>query len=192
MQRLRASGQVPAILYGRGEPVTLQVARRDIDQIIQHGSHVVTLGGALNESALIKEVQWDAFGDHVLHVDLYRITAGEVVDLQVTVNLIGEAPGTHVGGVVRHALHEIEIKCPADKMPDHLELKINDLQLGQALTAADVPLPEGASLVTDSDQIVVQCVEAQETEEAQATEGPAEPEVIGKKDSGDESGDGES
>ena len=192
MRRLRASGYVPAILYGRGEPVSLQVARRDIDQVVHHGSHVVTLGGAMNESALIKEVQWDAFGDHILHVDFYRIKAGEVVDLEVTVTLVGEAPGTHSGGVVRHLLHEIEIKCPADKMPDHLELRINDLELGQALTAADVPLPEGASLVTPSDQIVVQCVEAQEAEETEATEGPAEPEVIGKRESDDEANADES
>ena len=92
MRRLRASGYVPAILYGRGEPVPLQVSSRDVNQVVHHGSHVVTLEGALNESALIKEVQWDAFGDHILHIDLYRITAGEVVDLELGVNLIGEAP----------------------------------------------------------------------------------------------------
>jgi large subunit ribosomal protein L25 len=80
-------------------------------------------------------------------------------------------------------LHEIEIRCPANLLPDKLEVKINHLELGQAITAGQVAIPNGATLVGSPDDIVVQCTEIVEMAEpdALAEMGPAEPELIGRK-----------
>ncbi len=192
-RRLRKAGSTPAILYGRGESVSLSIPTKDIDAVMRHGSQIVELKGGLNESAMIKEVQWDPFGMDVLHLDLTRIDAGEAVQLTLQVELVGVAPGTRTGGMVKHVLHEVEVECPASDVPDKLELRINDLELDGVLKASDIPLPGKAVLITDPDEMVVQCVEVVEQAEAEGEEaeaGAAEPEVIGRK-ADDEEGEGD-
>ncbi len=189
MRRLRKSGKIPAVLYGHGEgTVSLTVERKEIDRVIAHGGHVVELKGAVSEGALIKEVQWDAFGSSILHLDLTRIDKNEKVEVTLGVVLKGDAPGTHNGGVVQHLLHEITIVCPADKLVDVLELKINDLELDQTLTAGDLELPAGATLAGEPTEVIVSCSVPSAAPEPDAEEGAAEPEVIGEKkeESGDE------
>ena len=191
MRRLRKTGKIPAVLYGHGEGVvSLTIARKEIDKIVGHGGHIVELKGAVTEGALIKEVQWDAFGSSILHVDLTRIDPNEKVEVTLPVSLKGDAPGTHNGGVVSHAKHELTIICPANKVVDALELKINGLELDQTLTAADVELPAGAELAGDPNEVIASC-SAPSAAPALADDEDAatEPEVIGEKkeeESGDE------
>ena len=191
MKRLRKSGKIPAVLYGHGEEcVSLTLAKKEIDRVVGHGGHIVELKGAVSEGALIKEVQWDAFGSSILHVDLTRINATEKVEVTLPVELKGDAPGAKNGGVVSHLLHELTIVCPANQVVDMLTLKINDLELDQSLTAADVELPAGAELAGEATDVIVTCnaptVAAGEADDD--GEAPSEPEVIGEKkeESGDE------
>ena len=190
MRRLRKAGKTPAVLYGRGENVNLMIDSRDINNAIRHGSPIVELKGVVTESAMIKDIQWDPFGRDVLHLDLTRIDATEAVDVTLNVELVGDAPGTHSGGMLKHMLHEIQLKCPANAVPEKLELRINDLGLGDSLTADAIPLPQGASLLTAADEVVVTCVEVSEVDEEPAEAGEmSEPEVIGRK-ADDEDGEG--
>ncbi len=184
MRRLRKTGQIPAVLYGHGEgTVALSVSESDLKKAILNGSHIVDLVGQLKESALIKDVQWDAFGVSVLHLDLARISATEEVEVTLPIELKGEAPGTHDGGIIKFLKHEITILCPANKLPDKIELKINELKLDEIISAGDVPLPSSVRLASDPDEPIVGCslptAVSEEVEEP--TEG-AEPEVIGAKD----------
>jgi large subunit ribosomal protein L25 len=187
-RRLRDSGLVPAVLYGRGENENLSIQKKDVYAAVRHGSQIVELRGDFNESALIKRVQWDGVGVGVLHLDLTRIDASETLKLTLPVELVGVAPGTKRGGVIRHLLHEVEVLCPASAVPEKLEIKINHLELNGEITAAAIPLPQGASLVTDPDDVVVSCDEPKAEVEAEVAEGagPAEPEVIGRKREDDE------
>ena len=192
MRRLRSSGRVPAVVYGQGkDSVSVSIATRDVEKMIRAGRHIVELGGDVTEDALVKEVQWDAFGSHVLHLDFARIDAGQSVEVALAVELRGVAPGTRSGGVVKHMLHELIVKCPANKMPEQLEVNINELELDQVITAGEITLPEAAELLVDGSEIVVTCVTpTAETEtDDDGVSGMAEPEVIGRKadDDGDDS-----
>lgn len=181
-RRLRQSGMTPAVLYSRGANVNLSIPTRDINAVIHHGSQIVELKGGCNESAMIKEVQWDPFGIDVLHVDLTRINVSEVVQVTLQLELVGVAPGTRTGGMLKHLLHEVEVECKASDVPDKLELKINDLELNDTRTASDIRLPDGVKLVTEPDELVVQCIEVVLKDEADGgdLEVAAEPEVIGR------------
>lgn len=182
MRRLRRSGKIPAVLYGHGqENVNLALSARELSAVLRHSGHIVQLSGELNESALIKDVLWDSVLQEVLHVDLSRVDATESVDIVLTVDLRGTARGLSNGGVLNHALHEVEIRCPAAMIPEKLELKIGDLDVGQSLRARDLVLPEGASLVTAPESVIVICAVMNQSGEGVATPGSAEPEVIGKK-----------
>jgi len=179
------------VIYGQGkDPVAVSIATRDVEKLVQSGRYIVALNGDFTEDALIKEVQWDAFGSEVLHLDFARIDAAESVEVSLAVELRGDAPGTRNGGVIKHMLHELTIRCPANKMPEQLEVNINELELDQSITAGEVELPPAASLLIDGSEIVVSCVTpSAEAETAEGEEGGmAEPEVIGRK-ADDEEGD---
>ena len=85
-RRLRWAGQVPAILYGHGEKnVNLSIAATEVNGVIRHGAKVVDIRGAVTDSALIRDVQWDALGSTVIHLDLTRVSADEKVEVTVQV-----------------------------------------------------------------------------------------------------------
>ena len=186
MKRLRQGGKIPAVLYGHGEGTqSLTVLEKELSRAIDHGSHIVELKGAANESALIKELQWDAFGIRVLHLDLARVDANEAVEVTLSIELKGDATGLHHGGVINFHQHEITILCPANLIPEKIELRISDLDVDQSLSASDVPLPEGATLAEAGTTPIVSCALPVEREEEDTGAGVDEPEVIGKKEEED-------
>ncbi len=133
-RRLRQSGKIPGILYGHGlESVPLAVAADALTAAIRHGSRLVSLTGAVNESAFIRDLQWDTWGTHIIHVDFTRISEHEIVEVRVPVELRGEAPGVREGGVVVQHVHEVEIACPASVIPDKLHVNINHLKLNESI-----------------------------------------------------------
>jgi len=181
-RRLRRAGRIPGVLYGhRKENVSLAVPAESLDALVQRGNRLVTLTGAVSESAFIRDVQWDVWGTHVLHVDFTRISEHEKVEVQIAVELRGEAPGVREGGVVEQSIHQVEIECPASAIPEKLHVNINHLKLHDSITVADLILPEGAVVLGDSAAVVVQCVEPVELPEEEVVEAVAgEPEVIGE------------
>ena len=182
-KRLRQAGSVPAILYGHGEKsVSLTVKAEQFASALRHGSRMVELSGGVNESALIRELQWDVYGTHVVHIDFARVSKDERIEVTVTVELRGAAPGIKAGGVVQHLVHEVEIECLAAAIPEKIQVNVNHLELLGTITNADLKLPEGAKLLSDPEAICVQCVEpAEEVEESGLPGEGAEPEVIGAK-----------
>jgi large subunit ribosomal protein L25 len=181
-RRMRRSGAIPAILYGHGEAnQSLAVGADEMALVVRRGGRVVDLKGAVNEKALVRDLQWDIYGTHVLHVDFARVSEHERIEVKVAVELRGQAVGVKDGGVVEHFVHEIQIECEALSIPDKLDLNINDLKVGDSLTAADVPLPAGVTLISDPEAVLVHCVKPRDEEEGAAAGGGAEPEVIGRK-----------
>ena len=182
-KRLRNAGTIPAILYGHGEANrSLSLSAEEMASVVRHGGRIVELKGDVNEKALIRELQFDTYGQHVLHVDLARVSEHERIEVKVSVELRGQSVGVKDGGVLEHFIHEVEIECEALSIPDKLELNVSALKVGDSLTVGDIPLPSGVTLVSDADGLVVHVIEARgEEEEAGAGAGAAEPEVIGRK-----------
>lgn len=177
-RRMRAAGKVPAVLYGHGQQtVSLTLPADRLTAAIRHGHRLLQLQGGVNEQALITQLQWDVWGQEVLHVDLTRVYADERVKVEVPIELRGEAPGTKSGGVLTQLLASIEVECPAADVPDKVEMNINHLEVNQALTVADLDLPQGVKPLAAADVVVVHCPEAVEAPE-ETVEGPAEPELI--------------
>ncbi|MCC6123999.1 MAG: 50S ribosomal protein L25 [Pirellulales bacterium] len=183
-RRLRRGGHVPAVLYGHGlENVKLSVSEDALSLALRHGSRLVDLAGGVNESAFIRDLQWNTWGTQVLHVDFTRISADEEVEVTIAIELRGEAPGVRAGGVVEHLIHQVEIACPAGSIPEKLKVNINHLKLEDKILLSQLEIPQGARLLADDlEAVIVQCVvpaELPEEEAAAAVEG--EPEVIGAK-----------
>ncbi len=187
-KRVRSAGNVPAVLYGHNQPTLhLAVPSEQVNAAIRHGTKMVELQGAVRDTALIREVQWDALGFEVLHFDLTRVSATETVQVVLPLELRGEAPGTKEGGVIEQQLHEVEIECAAAALPDKLEVNINNLHLEQVIRVADLVLPEGAKVLTDPDELVLHCVSTTSMADEEEEVGEvAEPELIGRREAEEE------
>jgi len=179
VRKLRATGLVPAVLYGHGETnVNLAIAKDAVNNVVRHGTKMLALTGAVQDTALLREVQWDAFGIEIMHVDLTRVSRDEAVEVTLPVELHGEAPGLGEGGQLKFTTHELTIRCPAGSIPEHLVVSVANLHLGQSVHASDVVLPEGATMVSAASVVVVQI--AQPVVEGEEVAAVAEPEVIGR------------
>jgi large subunit ribosomal protein L25 len=180
-RRLRRSGMVPAILYGHGEACVGLAAKQDaLLAAIRHESRIVNLEGAVKTGALIRELQWDTYGKEPIHVDFVRVSASERIRVKVPVDMKGECPGQKAGGVLALVVHEIELECTADHVPERLHAQVGHLELGHAIKVRDLELPAGARALADADDTVVTCM-LPGKKGLDESGVPAEPEVIGRK-----------
>lgn len=183
MIKIRERGHIPAILYGHGEEnVCLTVALDTVNGLIKHGTRLVTMTGDIDDTALLRAVQWSSMGDYIIHVDFARVSQSELVEVPVPIHLHGEAPGAlSSAGQLRFVTHEIQIRCPAASIPEFLVCEIGGLQLGQSIHVNELKLPEGASAITPGGVVIVQvAAQSAVAEEAAAATG-AEPELIRKE-----------
>ena len=178
---LRREGRVPAVLYGHGEGnVGLSTTREAVEAMIRHGSRFVELTGAVTTAAVVRELQWDTYGIEPVHVDFLRVSKSDRVKVKVPIDLKGECPGQRAGGVLQLVLHELELECTADAIPDHIHAQVGHLEVGHAIKVADLQLPPGARALAAADETVVTCMlPAKKGEEAAPA--AVEPEVIGRK-----------
>jgi large subunit ribosomal protein L25 len=183
MIKIRERGHIPAILYGHGEEnVCLTVALDTVNGLIKHGTKLVTLTGDVNDTALLRAVQWSSMGDSIIHVDFARVSQSETVDVRVPIHLYGEAPGAmSSAGQLRFATHEITIRCPAASIPEFLTCDIGALQLGQTIHVSELKLPEGATAITPAGVVIVQVVSQSGESDEAATATGSEPELIRKE-----------
>jgi len=99
--RLRASGMIPAVLYGHGEANRhLAIPKTEVKMLLRHHSKTVVLQGAISDTALVSEVQFDHLGIEVLHLDLVRVNLMEKVEVEVSIALHGDSVGARSGGVL--------------------------------------------------------------------------------------------
>jgi large subunit ribosomal protein L25 len=182
-KRLRLAGKIPAVVYGHGqEAVSVAVPSEAMVATVRHGARVVQLQGAVSDSALIRELQYDPFGLQILHVDFARVSADERVHVKVPVDIKGQAQGAKEGGVVEHLIHEVEIECPVSAIPEKLVVNVAALKLDEEIFVKQIPLPEGVKILSDGDQVAVHCVKPKdEGEEVAAAGDGAEPELIRKE-----------
>ena len=206
-RRLRASGRVPAVLYGgKGDAITLSVNTKQVNAILRSESghntlFQVDLNGK-HEPAILKDWLNDPVSGNLLHVDLLRVAMDVRMRVKVPVHTFGDPAGVKVqGGVFEVVTREVEIECLPGDIPSEFKVDVSGLMLNQALRARDLQLDTSKlKLLTDPEQVLAHVVtlkvEEEKPAEVVATEGatPAEPEVIkkGKKEvEGEEGAEGE-
>lgn len=178
VRKLRADGLVPAILYGHGEEnVNLAVRREAVSLLVRHGARMLSLSGDVNETALLREVQWDTYGSEVLHLDFARVSQTERVEVTLPVHLHGEARGGADAQVLQ-VTHELTVECPAADIPDHIEVDISKLTADKPIHVSDLKLAEGMKAVTPGNIVIVHYADTS-ADTVASTDAPTEPELIG-------------
>lgn len=188
---LRAQGRIPAIIYGHGrEPQTLAIETRELEKLLSRISAEstvieLTLDGK-SAKTLIREIQRHPFKRQILHVDFQELVAGEKVTVRLPIILNGIPDGVRQdGGILDQTMRELEVEVDPANIPNHVEIDVTSLKIGDSIHVRDIALPEGVEVVGELDssvcvvsapRAVVETVAAVEEEGAVA----AEPEVIGK------------
>jgi large subunit ribosomal protein L25 len=198
-RRIRRSGLIPGVVYGRGnEPRSIKVDPLDIEKLLQSNAifdlTFVGEDGKEDEAVvIIKDYQKDIIKRNLLHVDFQFISMDEKITVSVPMHLEGEAAGVRDGGVLQQLLREIEIDALPAEIPEEITIDISELEVGESLSVADLELPEGIDLITGSDEVIVTVVtptELIEEDEEEEEEEFLEPEVIGEEDEeGEEEGE---
>jgi large subunit ribosomal protein L25 len=192
-RRVRKTGMVPAALYGAGkDPVAVAVDPKAVSKILRSESGHNTIfdlavdGGA--EKVMIVDWQYEPIKGKLLHVDLKRIAMDKVLRVSVPVILQGTAEGVKTeGGILEQLIREVEIEClPAD-IPKAIYADVTNMKHGDNLRVADLAHGDKLKFLTDEDQMVAHVTHVKEevvatpdAVAADATAGPAEPEVIKK------------
>ena len=172
----RRAGLVPGVLYGHGDaPLHVDLPGHELFLAVrgQKNALVELVIEGKKHLALVKEVQRHPVSRNLLHADFLAVKAGELVDVEVPVSIIGEpAPGT------QHTQEEFAllVKAPATSIPESIEVDITGVEAGTAVRVADVTFPKGVVSELDPETVVVTVSEevVEEEEEAAPAEEAAE------------------
>ena len=182
-RRLRAGGYVPAVIYGHNEPVDhIKVLTDDVETMVKEGHKVIdlTFDGS-TETCIVKDMQWDTYVQNVLHVDFMRVRKGELIQVSVEVELVGDPVGVANGGVLEQPHHTIDIEVPALQTPDAIKVNVSDLKIGDSFTVADLKLADNVKCLLPPDTPIASVAEPTKAVDPDTADEPVEPEVIGGK-----------
>ena len=153
-RRLRAAGKIPAVIYGHGtEPVHVALPGHQVSLIIRRANALLELDiEGTATLALVKDVQRDPVRQIIEHIDLLVVKKGEKIQVDVPIVVVGES---FAGTVANLDATSIAVEVEATHIPQNFEVSIEGLEEGQHITAADVKLPKGASLLADPETLIV-------------------------------------
>jgi large subunit ribosomal protein L25 len=192
--QVRKAGRVPAVVYGHKEvPVCISLDTHDFLEALHHGQRLLDVKiGPEAQKLLVKELQYDYLGKNIIHIDLMRVDVTEIIEVSVPIEYKGVAKGTLDGGVVEQHATSILVKCLAINIPQSIIVSIKELGLDSTIFAREIKLPEGVTLASPADTLLVACrvqIEVKSTEEVTAETPAAGPEVITKGKAEEEEGE---
>lgn len=197
-RRLRRAGRLPVNLYGMGRAATnLTIDAHHFGLVFERGSRMFELQlGDDTQVCLLKDVQYDALGDGLMHADFWRVDDSKPVTINVALEFVG-VPEQVSGAVVDYVTREVHISCIPRSIPRHLEVPVAHLHVGHHIQAGELELPEGAELMDPPETTLVSFHfkhggGAEDADAVEEGEGDAsvEPEVITERKSDDGDSDG--
>nr|WP_297423662.1 50S ribosomal protein L25/general stress protein Ctc [uncultured Actinotalea sp.] len=172
-RRIRRAHQIPAVIYGHGEaPVHITLPGHETMLALKGHANAllaIELEGK-TQLAIAKDVQRDPIKPVIEHIDLLAVRAGEKIAVDIPVHVTGQSAAETVSLVEAQVLH---VEAEATHIPEYFEVSIEGLEAGTTVTAGEVALPSGVTLLTDPETAVV--VVAQERVEEEAEEGEETP-----------------
>jgi large subunit ribosomal protein L25 len=164
-RRLRREGLIPGVLYGSGkQPHAICVPERELRRVLtgQGGLHaildVVLEGQKTTHASILKDYQQDPIRGHISHVDLQEVRLDQTIQATVTVQFVGEPAGAKEGGVLSQVQREIRIEALPMEIPEHIDLDVSEMAIGDSLRLVDLPPMEGVTYLDDPEETVLASV----------------------------------
>src|SRR5438874_10622771 len=164
-RRLRREGLIPGVLYGRGkQPHAICIPERELRRVLTgtSGLHaildVVLDGQKTTYASILKDFQQDPIRGHISHVDLQEVRLDQPIQASVTVQLVGEPEGVKEGGVLSQVQREINVEALPMEIPEHIELDVSGMGIGDTLRLADLAPIEGVTYLDSPEETVLATV----------------------------------
>ena len=162
LNKLRENGFIPAILYGGKDPnAKISIEKKSIKNILNSESFlssVIELDIDGNKLKVIpRDVSYNVVSDEPVHIDFMRVIAGAKIILEIPVRFVNEidCPGLKVGGVLNIVRRKVELKCPADNIPEEIIIDLKGLEIGSSIKISFIKLPENVTpTITDRDFVI--------------------------------------
>ena len=175
LKRMRKAGWLTAEVYGKGvENLDVYISKKDFEKLPHGEAFLINLeveGEQEPRVCIVKEVQTDWTGTNPIHVDLQDLTHTAEIEAEIPVHIVGTPKGLEKGGTLEVAMPTITIKAPPAKLPEHIEVDVSDLDVGDVLYVKDLPVPEGTQIMDNPDEVVVVILEPEEETTGEETEG---------------------
>ena len=183
VRRLRKEGLIPGVLYGKGHARAFVVGERELRAALTgpSGLHaildVVIEGQKTPHHAVLKEYQQHPIRGTLTHVDFHEVRLDQPIQATVNIQLVGESPGAKQGGVVQQVTREIRVEALPTAIPEHIEVDMAPLEVGEILRVVDLPAFEGVTYLDDPETVLANCsmprgiAELEAAEAAEAEEG---------------------
>ncbi|MCB1171671.1 MAG: 50S ribosomal protein L25 [Leptospiraceae bacterium] len=167
-RRSRVAGKIPANLIGSGKSEAVELDAKDFDKMVQSGlrqsSEIqVQLDGEGTVKVLAKEIQRHPVSGEILHVDLYRITAGQKLRVNVPVETKGFARGVKAGGALEHYIRHLKVRTPPESLKEKIEVDITELQVGGQIHLQDLDIPSDWDLMMKGNPIICKIAQSRMT-----------------------------
>ena len=164
-RRLRREGLIPGVLYGKDKPsYAICVPERELRRALTGagGLHaildVVLDGQSTTHASILKDYQQDPLRGHISHVDFHEVRLDQPIQASVTVQLVGEPAGVKEGGVMSQVQREINVEALPMEIPEHLELDVSGMAIGDTLRLADLAARDGITYLDDPEETVLATV----------------------------------
>ncbi len=179
-RKLRRQGLIPAVVYGPGmENMHISVELKELEKIARRWGREVLFVELLAEDgrkfrAVLQDLQFHPVTDAILHADFYCIEKAGYIEVEVPLKFVGTPVGLKKGGLLEILEETLTVKAPVDAIPDHIEVDISELDIGDALHVAELKMPERVVPAEKGDILVVTVVaeKAEEEEEEKPEETP--------------------
>jgi len=185
-RRLRREGFVPGVLYGSGDPQPFYVGERELRRALggSHGTHaildVVLEGKKKEHHAVLKDYQLDPIRSSLVHVDLHEVRLDRPIQAQVAVELLGEAAGVKLGGLLSQILREVTVEALPMAIPERFELDVSALEIGDGIKVAEIVAPDGVTILDDPEAVVASVVAPRRVELPEDEVAEVEGEEVGE------------
>ncbi|MBA4418852.1 MAG: 50S ribosomal protein L25 [Syntrophus sp. (in: bacteria)] len=161
-RKLRKEGRIPAILYGRDvDPLPITVSAREWELLSRHVKRNAILNMELmagekaeSRSVMVKEIQREFVRDKVLHIDFLQVSMERLIEVEISIHLIGELTGTAKDGLVEQHLRSIRVECLPTQIPEKIEIDISELGMGDSVHVGQISIP-GVKMVEGADVAIV-------------------------------------
>ena len=163
VRRLRKEGLIPGVLYGKGHARAFVVGERELRAALTgtSGLHaildVVIEGQTTPHHAVLKEYQQHPIRGTLTHVDFHEVRLDQPIQATVNIQLVGESPGAKQGGVVQQVTREIRVEALPTAIPEHIEVDMAPLEVGEILRVVDLPAFEGVTYLDDPETVLANC-----------------------------------
>jgi large subunit ribosomal protein L25 len=192
---LRREAKLPAVIYGdKKDPIPVALPYKEVNLLIHGGGFMTTVGtidvDGEKHQVIAKDFELDPVRDFPMHVDFLRVSKGSTLTVNIPVHFLNEetCPGLKAGGVLNVVRHEVELNCPANAIPEFLELDLATAEVGDTLNISNITLPDGAEpTITDRDFVIATiaapaALKSEEDEEAEGEEASVEVPATNQKE----------